>query len=73
MRKLNGIFSNLVNKKSALWLIFCTPKLTASCFYMTLSRYGKRNLILEATVGFEPTNEGFADPCLTRLGYVAVL
>jgi hypothetical protein len=25
----------------------------------------------EATVGFEPTNGGFADPCLTRLGYVA--
>ena len=26
----------------------------------------------EATVGFEPTNGGFADPCLTRLGYVAL-
>jgi hypothetical protein len=24
-------------------------------------------------MGFEPMNEGFADPCLTRLGYVAVL
>ncbi len=22
-------------------------------------------------MGFEPMNEGFADPCLTRLGYVA--
>ena len=28
--------------------------------------------VKEATVGFEPTHGGFADPCLTRLGYVAV-
>ena len=26
---------------------------------------------MEATVGFEPTNRGFADPRLRPLGYVA--
>ena len=49
---------------------FCNPYLRnaktakgALCLYMTLSRYRKWNLILEATMGFEPMNEGFADPC----------
>ena len=27
---------------------------------------------MEATVGFEPTNRGFADPRLRPLGYVAL-
>jgi hypothetical protein len=28
---------------------------------------------MEATVGFEPTNRGFADPRLRPLGYVALI
>ena len=28
--------------------------------------------MMEATVGFEPTNRGFADPRLRPLGYVAL-